>query len=217
MGKKPGLILEKSGFNNLRRWAILLIVLVLLTPSVAVPQRAQPLNCVGGTLNAPIRLEVFSDFQCSACRAFYLDVIAEVVKEYGPSGKVCVLYNEFPLNGHPYSRRAARYSIAAQRIDRKLWLTVMSALYQSQPLWSSDGNIDGAIAGAVSVRDLGRIRNLAAQPSIDSAVDREIAYGEKNKVHSTPTIFLTAGNKTQRVEGALPFKVWKDIFDDILE
>lgn len=217
MRKRPGPILEENKFNNLRRWTILMIVSILLVPSIAVPQRAQPPNCVGGTLSAPIRLEIFSDFQCSACRTFYLEVISEVVKQYGSSGKVCVLYNEFPLNGHPYSRKAARYSLAAQRINRKLWLTVMNALYQRQPLWTSDGNIDRVLAGAVSARDLTRIKNLAAQPSIDNAVDREVAYGEKNKVHSTPTIFLTAGNKTQKVEGALPYEVWKDIFDDILE
>jgi protein-disulfide isomerase len=217
MRKKPELILEENEFNNLRRWTILMIVSVLLAPSIAVPQRAQPPNCVGGTLSAPIRLEIFSDFQCSACRTFYLEVIPEVVKKYGRSGKVCVLYNEFPLNGHPYSRKASRYSLAAQRIDRKLWLTVMDALYQRQPLWMSDGNIDRALAGVVSARDLIRIKNLAAQPSIDSAVGREIAYAEKNRVHATPTIFLTARNKTQRVEGALPYEVWKDIFDDILE
>jgi len=217
MPKRQGLIREGKNPNNLGLLAILTIASILLAPTVAVPQRAQPPNCVGGTLNAPIRLEIFSDFQCSACRTLYLEVIPEVVQEYGRSGKVCVLYNDFPLKGHQYSRKAARYSLAAQTINRKLWLTVMGVLYQSQPLWSSDGNIDRVLAAAVSARDLARIRNLAAQPSIDNAVGRVIAYGEKYKVHSTPTIFLTVGNKTQRVEGALPYKVWKDIFDDILE
>jgi len=61
-------------------WSVLFIVSTVLAAADAGPQRSQPPNCVLGTLSSPVRLEVFSDFQCPACRTFYLDVVMQVVK-----------------------------------------------------------------------------------------------------------------------------------------
>ena len=217
MRKKAGSISGQNISNNLRPYAILMIVSALLIPSVAESQRAQPLNCVGGSIDAPIRLEVYSDFQCPACARFFLEVVTPAVKEYGDSGKICVLYNEFPLNGHKYSREAARYSLAAQRLGRRQWLAVIRALYQKQPMWVENGNIDGALRGVVSAGDLARIKRIAGEPSIRDAVSREVALGEKREIRSTPTIFVTAHNKTQKIEQLMPYEVWKDYFDDNLK
>lgn len=217
MQKKTGLIPKKNVSNNIRLWTTLMIVSALLIPPVAESQRAQPRNCVGGTLNAPILLEVYSDFQCPACRTFFLEVIIPAVKEYGNSGKICVLYNEFPLNAHKYSLKAARYSLAAQRVGRKQWLAVMQALYQRQPIWTQDGNIDKALNGVISSGDLAQIKKIAREPSIHDAVNREVVLGEKREIHSTPTVFVTVNKRTQKIERVLPYEVWKDFFDDNLK
>lgn len=70
---------------------------------------------LGGSLNSPIRLEIFSDFQCPACRDLYLGTIRQVLEEYASKDKVCVIYHEYPLSIHPYAREAARYCEAASR------------------------------------------------------------------------------------------------------
>jgi protein-disulfide isomerase len=217
MQRGTGLMPNKSVSNHIKLWTILMIVPALLIPMSAEPQRAQPRNCVGGTLNAPIRLEVYSDFQCGACAMFFLEVIIPAVKEYGNSGKICVLYNEFPLNGHKYSHKAARYSLAAQRVGRRQWLAVMEALYRRQPLWTQDGNIDKALNGVIPSEDLAQVKELAKQTSIHDTVDRERALGEKRVINSTPTVFVTVNNRTQKIERVLPYEVWKDFFDDNLK
>ena len=217
MQRKTGLMPKKSVFNNIKLWTILMIVSALLIPPAAVSQRAQPRNCVGGTLNAPIRLEVYSDFQCGACALFFLEVIIPAVKEYGEAGKICVLYNEFPLNGHKYSHKAARYSLAAQHIGRRQWLAVMEALYRRQPLWTKDGNIDKALNGVIPSGDLDQVKELAKEPSIHDTINREVTFGESRDIHSTPTVFVTINNRTQKIERVLPYEVWKDFFDDNLK
>jgi protein-disulfide isomerase len=90
---------------------------------------------MGGTPDAPIQMEVFSDFQCGYCRAFYVETITQVLNSYTPSDKICVTYYEFPLDNHTYSRKAARYSLAAQRVGKKQWLAVVDALYTKQEQW----------------------------------------------------------------------------------
>ena len=99
--------------------------LILLALCIAVwPMSVRPSDRIegqllGGSLNSPIRLEVFSDFQCPSCRQFYLETIQPVLQEYSSKDKVCVIYHEFPLNQHPYARQAALYSEAASRLGRE--------------------------------------------------------------------------------------------------
>ena len=60
-------------------------------------------NAVGmsmGDVNAPVKVEEFSDFQCPACRGFFLDSIQKVLETYCSQNKVCVVYHEFPLKNH---------------------------------------------------------------------------------------------------------------------
>jgi len=124
--------------HSLKILAVVLLTIVVLTPGNAQYLKNQPPNCAGGTLDAPIRMEIFSDFQCTWCRAFYLETVTQVLKSYSPADKVCVIYYEFPLDMHPYGRKAARYSIAAQHVGKKQWLAVVDALYTKQEQWAAD-------------------------------------------------------------------------------
>ena len=191
---------------------------VLMQPSV-VPQSTQPPNCLLGMPNAPIRMEVFSDFQCPGCRIFYMETVTKLLREYSSSNKVCIIYHEFPLDSHAYSRQAARYSLAAQRVGRTQWLAVIDALYKKQMLWERDGKIDQALIGAVSTQDLIRIKSIAMEPYIKEALDRDIALGEKRDVRKTPTVFWTALNTgPQKIDQEiLPYDTWKRNIDRVVK
>src|SRR5512137_1981088 len=105
---------------------------------------------LGGSLNSPIRLEVFSDFQCPACRELYLGTIRQVLQEYSSKDKVCVIYHEFPLPMHQYAKEAARYSEAAGRLGQPKLLTVFESLFTDQAQWTKDGSIELAISKALT-------------------------------------------------------------------
>jgi protein-disulfide isomerase len=174
----------------------LVLYLVLLLLVVAAPPNAsaqadqvKPEQCLGGALDAPIRIEVFSDFECPACREFYLNTIRPVLKDYCSLDKVCVVYHEFPLPGHKYSREAARDSKAAQRLGRKQWLAVMNALYQNQQKWYQNGWVDDVVFKALGAEEYFRLKRMLLDPFIDTAIESEISMGQKKEVPSTPTIF----------------------------
>jgi protein-disulfide isomerase len=175
-----------------------------------------PEQVVGGKLDAPVRLEVFSDFQCPACRGFFLDWIQKVLENYCSQDKVCVIYHEFPLKNHNLARLAARYSKAAQRLGRKQWLTVMGALYTSQAEWTWDGSVEAVISRTLSPQDFAELKKRLDDPSIDTAIDQEVALGEKREVTSTPTFFLSSGGKEERVVGGVPYVVLKGYIDRLI-
>ncbi len=192
---------------------------VVLTVLVGVPAQTPqltPEQAIGGRLDAPVRIEVFSDFQCPACRGFFLDSIQKVLETYCSQNKVCIVYHEFPLKNHNLARLAARYSKAAQRLGRKQWLTVMAALYTSQAEWSWDGSVEAVISRALSPQDLAELKKRLEDPSIDTAIEQEVALGEKREVTSTPTFFLSSGGKEERVVGGVPYVVLKGYIDRLI-
>jgi protein-disulfide isomerase len=214
-GSRPGLIIFAIRTTTVSAIPFILLIMVIAANGQA-PVRLPP-NCVCGTLDAPVRLEVFSDFQCPACRAFYIETISQVRKLYAPAGKVCVIYHEFPMKMHAYGRKAARYSLAAQRIGRKQWLAVMDALYEKQAQWSLDGNIEFALSGVISNEDLNRINKILQDPSIDKTLARNITLGEKKGVTGTPSIFVTAMHREQPKAPYAPYVVWKNYIDSIVK
>src|ERR1700758_5574834 len=71
-----------------------------------------PMKAIG-TKSAPITMEVFSDYQCPACRAFFENTLRFMINDYVASGKVYLVHRDFPLPMHPYSMDAARWANAA--------------------------------------------------------------------------------------------------------
>jgi protein-disulfide isomerase len=197
--------------------AVLILALIPQVPLISQTRTTPPLNCLCGTSDAPIQMEVFSDFQCGYCRSFYLETITQVLKNYAPSNKICVFYNEFPLERHPYSRKAARYSLAAQRVGKKQWLAVIDALYTNQEQWGQDGNIDAALKGTMSSDDFDLMKKIMQDPSIEEAIKRDMDRGEKMGVTGTPAIFMTVLNKKHPKYPYAPYQVWKDFFDTIVK
>ena len=201
------------------RACLVVLMLALCVCPTAFPQSAElkPEHCLGGDLSAPVRIEVFSDFECPACREFYLNTIRPVLKEYSSVGKVCVIYFEFPLQGHKYARQAAQYAKAAQRLGRKQWTTVMDALYENQDKWNLNGSIDDTVFKALGPEEYFSLKKLLLDPSVDAAVKSEIALGEKRGVNSTPTSFVYAIGKEQKVAGPLAYPVLKNFIDGIVK
>src|ERR1700753_3746802 len=92
-----------------------------------------------GNPNAPVRLDIFSDFECPACRAFHMELLPQIERDYGPTGKIYIVSHEFPLNipAHKFSHEVAAYATAAARVGK--YDVVADALFQNQLAWYTEG------------------------------------------------------------------------------
>jgi len=171
----------------------------------------------GGARAAQVRIDVFSDYQCPACRSFYLQTVRNVLDTYAGDNRVNVVYHDFPLQAHRYAREAARYALAVRRLGSAEWKALTDALYFRQAEWSSNGSIDTVASEALSSQDYASLKELLKDPSIDNDLEKELALGRALQVSSTPTFFIVANGLSQRVVGGVPLTVLESYLNRLLK
>jgi protein-disulfide isomerase len=215
---EPGLRTSKQRSSWIRLFSagVLLVGTMAVAGQSEAPRQAE--FYIGGEAGAPVKIEVFSDYQCPACRMFYLETIKPILANYASQNKVCVLYRDFPLEMHQYARAAARLGFAARRLGRERWLRVSEALYTNQEQWALDGNFEAVLSKVLDRTEVVRLRNMAADPAIEAAINQELMLGQRREVNSTPTFFIiTEAGRQQRVNGPVPYVVLKDYIDRLIK
>ncbi len=172
-----------------------------------------------GNPDAPIVLEVFSDFQCPGCKALYMLSLRRVIEEYCNPGKVYLIHHDFPLDQiHKYSRKAAHWAVASAVIGK--YEPVTEAIFSKQENWSATGNIEPAVAEVLSAGDLKKVKEIMAarDAEIEAAIETDAALGRELKVLETPSVQVK--NKGKIVSALAPAKwqytVLKRFLDDQL-
>src|SRR5258708_12333530 len=66
-----------------------------------------------GASTAPIMIDVYSDFQCPACKTLYERTLGPLAYEYVDKGKVYLVHHEFPLPMHSHAMEAPCYASPA--------------------------------------------------------------------------------------------------------
>ena len=170
-----------------------------------------------GSPTAPITMEVFGDFECPACRAFFEATTKRIIDDYVIPGKVYLVHRDFPLEMHPYALQAARLANAAADLGQ--FEAMDRALYDHQDDWSPKGNIDEVIGKYFPPAQFKKIQTYEAQhmAEINASIDRDRTMGVQRNVSQTPTVFVTAHGKTEALPGGgVDYKLLKSYFDYLL-
>src|SRR5262249_31067670 len=113
--------------NSMKRYALALALLIpCFAASVGEVERSKSL----GSPTAPVRMDLYSDFQCPACKGFHENLLPTIIKDYVQTGKVYFVSHEFPLPAHPHSREAAYDATAAATVGK--YQQVSDALFRNQ-------------------------------------------------------------------------------------
>jgi protein-disulfide isomerase len=137
---------------------------------------------VRGSLDAPVVITEFGDFECPYCGAAY-GVLKEILEKYAP--RVALAFRHYPLPMHPHAMAAAEAAEAAASVG-KFW-PMYDELYLHQgALRNSDLR---AYAKAIGV----------AEDVVASAIDgdtyaariaRDQRSGDASGIDGTPALFI---------------------------
>ena len=189
------------------------------TPATPVPQDANGIPDVDphkafGSKSAPISMEVFSDFQCPACKTLFMTTNRQLLESYVSTGKVYLIHRDFPLPMHAHSVVAARYGRAAAQIGK--FEQVEQVLFQNQEKWEQTGDVDGTVAGALSAAEMAKVRALVKGGTLDAAIDKDRKLGQMYNVSQTPTTVFHCKGQTYPYGGAMSFDTLKQFLDQLL-
>jgi protein-disulfide isomerase len=167
-----------------------------------------------GNRNAPITMEVFSDFQCPACKTLFTSTNRQLMDNYVSTGKVYLIHRDFPLPMHAYSRIAARYARAAAQIGK--FEPVEQVLFQNQEKWEQTGDVDGTVASVLSAAEIAKVRALVKGGTLDAGIDKDSALGQLYRVSQTPTTVFHSKGQTYPFAGVMTYDMLKQFLDQLL-
>jgi protein-disulfide isomerase len=197
------------------------LALLLLAPALAL-RAAQSTSTVpdidprvaAGSKNAPIVMEVFSDFQCPACKTLFVTTNRQVMDNYVSTGKVYLIHRDFPLPMHAHSQVAAQYSRAAAQVGK--FDAVEEALFQNQEKWEQTGDVDGTVATVLSPAEMAKVRAMVKSGAPDAAIAKDQALGQTYRVNQTPTTIFHANGQTFPYAGIMNWEILKQFLDQLL-
>lgn len=168
-----------------------------------------------GLDSAPLTCEVYSDFQCPACAKFHSDVVPLLVSEYVQTGKMKLVYHDFPLRMHAYAMLAARYVDAAGKAG--YYDKAVQQIFETQWIWSANGDVEGQLGQALAPDAMRAVRELVkGDSSLDEGIAADVAKGNADGINGTPTMVVVSKGKRQAVSGGLSWELLKSYLDGLL-
>ena len=182
---------------------IFLIYCAIFLKSYADDSRLQDNQVVIGSDNATVKIKIFSSLTCPHCANFHKKVVSEIKKNYVESGKVQLIFIDFPLD-----QAAFNASKLLHCLDQKKQMTFLDTIYENQNKWKGGSEISEINNNLKKiVKKLGISAAQFDKCLNDEAIGDKILNGridghKKYSINSTPTIIINE----KKLEGSASFK-----------
>ena len=156
-----------------------------------------------GPDEAPIKIKIFSSLTCPHCANFHINVVSEIKKKYIKTGKVQLIFIDFPLD-----QVAFNASKLLHCLDKKKQIVFLDTIYETQNKWTIGSDIYDINKNLKEiVKNLGISSTQFDSCLIDEVISDKILNGRINgdrkySINSTPTIIINE----KKLEGSVSFK-----------
>ena len=185
-----------------------------LAPQAAAPQAATHFK-ESGSSAAPVTVEIYLDYECPPCAAFYREMVPPLIAQYVRTGSVRLLHRDFPLPRHQYAAVAARYTNAAGRAG--YYDAAVDQIFKTLAVWSRDGNIDAQLAQVLPTGVMEKVRDLVDHDrELDATVADDIAMALRDQINRTPALVIVSKGERTVLAPIASFGVLKTRLDQLL-
>ena len=166
-----------------------------------------------GSHNAPITILEWGDYQCTFCYKFHQNTLDIINEDFIKTGKVKIIFKDFPLNGLD-SKLAAEASYCAQ--DQEKYWKYHDELYKN---WGGErtGWItrESLTTFAVTVNlDIEKFNKCLDDHKYENKVDLLYAFGKEIGIDATPSFLVFNDQKMIKIRGNQPLEVFLKTFDE---
>ena len=156
-----------------------------------------------GSDKAIVKIKVFSSLTCPHCANFHTKVVPDIKKEYIDTGKVQLIFIDFPLDQVSFNASKILHCL-----DKTQQITFLDIIYETQMKWTNGSNMDDINKNLKKiVKNLGISSAKFDKCLIDEVISDKILNGridaaKKYSINSTPTIIINE----KKLEGSVSFK-----------
>ena len=163
---------------------------------------------VKGMKNAPVTIIEFSDFQCPFCERFFTQTLPLIEKNYIQTGKVRLVYRDFPLGFHENAEKAAEAAECADE-QGKFWEYHDKIFANQNAIGVSNLKQYAETLGL----NMEKFNSCLDSGKMASEVKEDLKDGTKYGVTGTPSFFINGIN----LVGAQPYSVFEQIIKQEIE
>jgi len=167
-----------------------------------------------GNPSAPITILEWGDYQCTYCHKFHTGTLNTIKHDFIETGKVKLVFKDFPLNG-PDSILAAEAAYCAQDQD-KYW-QYHDELYKNwggeRTGWVTHESLD-RFATTVNL-DLDKFNECLDNHKYLEKVNQLYEFGKKIGIDATPSFLVFNNEKIIKITGNQPLEVFLKSLDEL--
>ncbi|PIZ47117.1 hypothetical protein COY32_02200 [candidate division WWE3 bacterium CG_4_10_14_0_2_um_filter_41_14] len=178
-----------------------------------------------GDKNAPVTIIEFSDYECPFCKRHFDETLPKIVKEYVDTGKVKIVYRDFPLSFH--DPMATKEAVAAN-CARKQGGDTDYFKYHDEIFTRTISNGNGLSEANLTTiatdlgLNLGLFNTCLSDPAQTDEVKKDIADGTAAGASGTPTFVIGKSTSNGEIDGDLvvgaqPYAAFQAIIDPLLQ
>jgi len=160
-----------------------------------------------GSEDAPVTLEEYSSLTCPHCATFHRAILPQIKANYIDSGKVRMVYYDFPLD--PLALAAAMLTRCVA--DDQYW-PFLDRLFLDQATWAraeNPGEALAKLAGEAGLDAAGFNACFGNAPLMTGIRDALEQSQQRHDIRSTPTFVING----EKVSGARPYPEFQAIID----
>ncbi len=167
-----------------------------------------------GNSNAPITILEWGDYQCTFCYKFHQNTLDTIQGDFIKTGKVKLVFKDFPLNG-PDSLLAAEASYCAE--DQKKYWQYHDELYKNwggeRTGWITRESLSN-FANTVNL-DLEEFNKCLDDHKYQNKVNVIHEFGKEIGIDATPSFLVFNGEKIIKIRGNQPLEVFLKTFGEL--
>ncbi|MDC0928007.1 thioredoxin domain-containing protein [Nitrosopumilus sp.] len=169
---------------------------------------------VMGDPNAPITILEWGDYQCTFCYKFHQNTLNVINEEFIETGKVKMIFKDYPLNG-PDSKLAAEASYCANDQD-KYWE------YHDQLYENWEGERTGWVTReslsqfAESINlDVVKFNKCLDESKHKNKINLIYEFGNEIGIDATPSFLIFNDERIIKIRGNQPLEVFLKTIDEL--
>ena len=187
-------------------------------PRGAVPSEGRPSR--GGPPDAPVIVVVFDDLECPFCARLNKELFPALASRY--EKQVRVVYQNVPIEGHPWAMRAAVDTDCAGQLSPDAYWAAVDSIHEHAGEYGGAERKLALAEQEIDAETLAEGRRFhVEEEKLKACIQKQdvtpekasIAMGEKFGVTHTPTVFVNGA----KFEGAVPMDFVFDMVDNALK